>query len=257
MRKLLISAICACIFCSTAALADTIYLRSGKIIQAENVTVTDSKVHFELFGGKMAIDRQLVIRIERNEITAQTGNAMRSSISGTPYRRPTMNNAGSGGEGGGEGDTATDADQRKETLQNFIDIKLQLQRELQFANAQIQTLRSVIYAKAAITSDTSEERTKLQEYETRKQNIEAQINQLTQDARRAGLLPADIRALEQATIATAQTGGQGNTVNLGGQQPGDPRDANVSLIQDTATEDDSRNSDVVLDEKEDDSRSRK
>lgn len=252
MRSLFFKALLLAVLVAAVAQADTIYLKSGKTIPAENVQVTADKVIFNLHGGKMSISKNLVLRIERNDLTFESTGGFRSSISGTPYRNPVSAGADGRRAGGGEGGTDDASSQRADTLQNFINIKLQLQRDLQFAESQIQTLRSVIYAKAAINSDTEEERRRLTEFEQRKQTIEAQLTQLMNEARRGGLLPVDLRELEQASITNQPSNSQNNTITLNSQpaQNKDPRDANIKMIDDDDV-DESRVSGTVLDEEDD------
>jgi len=52
---------------SAVAVADTIYLKNGRVIHTGSVEEVDGKVVFEQFGEKVSIPASVVLRIERDE----------------------------------------------------------------------------------------------------------------------------------------------------------------------------------------------
>lgn len=220
--------------------ADIIYLKNGNRIEVQDAEIKGEMVVFSVFQGQMSIALSAVARVEKTSTAPRADAGLVNSIKGTPaFRTSTSTESGdAAGEVGQESGTNNAA--RQEMLRAYINQRQQLERELRLTNDQIQTLRGTIYAKSAIFSDTAEDRTRLQQFEQRKGEIEDELQQLMNEIRRAGFSPGEMRQ-----ISGSGQNQPGNVTTIGNQSQ-DPRNAKVNWIE--PKESDNRDSDVVLEE---------
>jgi len=198
-RMVLASVICFLIMAPLAT-ADIIYLKNGNVLEVDSAEIRGDFVIFTIFNGQMSINLLAVDRIEKTDTPART-SAISGSV-GTPVSgaAPAGQQTADAQQGAFATETGgTEEEQNKEELvQFYIAQKKQVERENYFYRLQIDTLNSVIYAKAAIFSDTTPERTKIQEMQELIRQNQAKIQQMLRDARTQGLLPGDIRRIEDA-----------------------------------------------------------
>ena len=243
MRAITIIATTILLAVVCTATADIIHLKNGNRIEAEGVRVVGERVAFTVFGGQMSIALTAVERIEKTSRPVSPNAGLRNAVSGTAFRGVT--NPGAAGEGGGSG-----AENTQELVQFYIQQRQQLIKEIRLYDEQVQTLRSVIFAKSAIFEDTEVERKRITELESMKKAAEEKLTGLMNDARQAGLSPGDMRAIEDARAEA------GNAPATSIENQRDRRDANVTWIDINNAEDDRRNSDIVLTEEDEDDKGR-
>jgi hypothetical protein len=249
LRRYIVSVLL--ILCLAAAAgADVIYLKNGNRLEVEGARIDGEQVVFTVFNGTMKIDLAAVERIEKTTGPVAPNAGLRNAIADIP--RPAANSAdGATAPGQEGGDDQSAEDKAAELVEFYKTQKMQLERELKIVDDQIQTLRSVIYAKSSIFSDTTEERSRLTELEQSKRDVEQRLQNLILDARRAGLNPGQIREIENTRPQSSnQTGG--GVTTIGAQR--DSRDANVTMSDPAATSD-HRSSSTVLGEGTDEKRS--
>lgn len=242
-----IAAIGLLVVLGTAPLAaDIIWLKNGNRLEVEAAEVNGERVNFFVFNGRMSIDLSLVARIEKTSEPAAADAGIINGISGRPFA------------GGAQPSTTQLEDQpqnpdeqaneeRKQLVDFYITQRVNLMKEIKFAEEQIQTIRSVIYAKSNIFSDTTEDRARLTEMEQRKRESEDKLQNLLQDARKAGLTPAELRQVEAAKPETAATdpAARPKVSTIGG--PSNTRDSKVTW-SDREADEDRRTSKTVLGE---------
>ena len=100
-------------------------------------------------------------------------------------------------------------------------------REKVILEDQVQTLRSLMYGQASLRNDTTLTRDRLTEAEKRLVDTNKQIASIATDARRAGLLPGDIRVLNNLSPEIDQFG-----ANSKKDTTRDRRNSNVKFIED-------------------------
>lgn len=244
MRKIAVFVATMVLAVVSIAAADIIHLKNGNRIEAEGVRVDGERVVFTVFGGQMSIALTAVDKIEKSSRPIAPNAGLRNAVTGTPFRGATASPAAGGNAEGGP----TPAQNAQELVQFYIQQRQQLLKEVRLYDDQIQTLRSVIFAKSAIFEDTDTERQRIADMEARKKVAEEKLASLMNDARSAGLGPGDLRTIESANP---------NAVNAAAkvENKNDPRDANVTWIDINNAEDDGRSSEVVLTEAEEKGRS--
>jgi hypothetical protein len=231
--------------------ADIIYLKNGNQFEVEDAEIVGEKVVFTVFNGQMEIDLAAVARIERTSTPARPDAGLRNSISGTPFSRGQTSGTSSQREGGTAAN-AEEEERNQELVQFYVAQKQQLQKEIAMYDSQIQTLRSAIYAKAAIFSDTTQDRQNLRQAEEQKRAAEERLQTLMNEAQRSGLTPGDIRKIEDSQYFTPSS----QVSTIGGQEQ-DARDANVSWIDIKEADDDRWSSDVLTEEEDNKEKSEK
>jgi len=196
------------VFAVAPARADIIVLTNGNILHVDDAVEEGEFVVFYIFNGRMAIELAAVERIVKTDTRASepipgvlsASGGIASAAIGGQRSAELLGDAALGSETG-----ATDDRESEELVQFYIQQKQGLEREIYFYEQQIQTLRSVIYANSAIFSDTSEQRRQLAEMEEQLRESEDRLNQLVDDARRAGLSPGDLRTIMDATFIPEET----------------------------------------------------
>ena len=241
MQRIVIIATTILLAVVCTAAADIIHLKNGNRIEAEGVRVVGERVLFTVFGGQMSIHLTAIERIEKSSRPVAANAGLRNAVSGTAFRGVQSAVSGEGGN--------SQAQNTQELVAFYVQQRQQLIKEIRLYDEQIQTLRSVIFAKAAIFEDTNTERQRITDLENMKKVAEEKLTGLMNDARKAGLGPGDLRAIEDARA----DGANASTTSIENQR--DPRDANVTWIDINNTEEDGRSSEVVLGEEDDDERS--
>lgn len=193
------SAIFLC-FLSCLAHADIIYLRNGNSLEVNDAEIKGEFVVFSFGSGTVAIELSAVERIEKTQAPARGIASLRGTIGGITATAMGGQRPGDTvtSDLGAESQSEQEDQGNNEIIQFFISQKLQIERENFFFRQQINTLNSVIYAKAAIFSDTSRERQRIITLEEQINRNQERIEQLYSDARQQGLLPGDIRQIEDA-----------------------------------------------------------
>lgn len=236
-------------FCAVSlASADLIFLKKGKTIEVDNVKIVGDKVTFTVFNGRMSIALSAVARIEKTSIPARADAGLVNTISGQPYSSGITSSGAGSGNTEATGSNPNEDREKEGLIAAYIKQKQQMEKELQFYKDQIQILRSVIYAKVAIFSDTEQDRANLKLAETKKAELETRLNSLLEEARRAGLDPGDIRRISGARTTTPGTGGQ---ITFVGDDGKIKRDANINWIN-IDDDDKDRYSKTTLEEEQDD-----
>ena len=238
MKRMALALVVCAVFAVATARADIIVLTNGNILHVDDAVEEGEFVVFFIFNGRMAIELTAVERIVKTDTRGSepipgvlsAGGGIASATIGGQRSAELLGDAASGSETG-----ATDNRESEELVQFYIQQKQGLEREIYFYELQIQTLRSVIYSNSAIFSDTSEQRRQLAEMEEQLRQSEEGLNQLVDDARRAGLSPGDLRTIMDATFTPEETASR---------EVSDEYDAR------------GRRSDLVIGEEENDSRSR-
>jgi hypothetical protein len=199
LRTVLVSVICLLVW-GPPANADIIYLKNGNVLEVDSAEVKGEFVVFSIFNGTMSIDLLAVERIEKSERAA--GNTRLTGSIGGPVTGESQSGqqtaAAQGLLGSETGTAEEEANAKEQMIQFYIAQKQQIERENYFYRQQIDTLNSVIYAKAVIFSDTTPERDKIQQMEGLIRQNDEKIQQLLTDARTQNLLPGDIRRIEDA-----------------------------------------------------------
>jgi len=194
-RAVSIAGICLLVAASFAA-ADIIYLKNGNILEVGSTEIQGDYVIFTIFNGRMSIDLQAVERIEKTA-TPPSSARLAGGVGGPVSGAATVARRTSGDMPSDAG-SAESREDNEQLIQFYIAQKIQLEREIYFYRQQIDTLNSVIYAKANIFSDTTPERKKIRDMEEQIRQGEAKIRQIYEDARVQGLLPGEIRRIEDA-----------------------------------------------------------
>lgn len=226
--------------------ADVIYLKNGNRIEVEGAEIKDDMVVFTVFQGQMSIALSAVARVEKTSTAPRADAGLVNSIKGAPAFGGTTEDAGNANAEAGGQDAAGGNSNRQELLRAYIDQKQQFERELKSIDGQIQTLRSSIYAKSAIFSDTTEDRAQVQQLEQRKTELEGQLKQLMEEIRKAGFTPGEMRQINSS--AAGGQAAKSNVTTIGGQTQ-DSRDAKTTWIKPDESTD--RDSNVVLGEEKD------
>ncbi len=201
-RTVVASVICLLV-AAPFATADIIYLKNGNVLEVDSAEIKGDFVIFTIFNGQMSIDLLAVDRIEKTDTPARTSaisGSIGTPVSGTVATGQQTASAEQGGLGAEAGGTEDEQNQ-EELVQFYIAQKMQVERENYFYRQQIDTLNSVIYAKAAIFSDTTPEREKIRGMQELIRQNQQKIEQMLRDARTQGLLPGDIRRIEDAKFA--------------------------------------------------------
>ena len=188
---------------SLPAAADYIHLKNGKVLQVANAEVKGDFVVFNYGNGTMSIELVAVSKIEKTNDNPENMPVLSSGVSssGPPVRsgqgaRPMINPIAGSGETGQPG--SDEQNPNEDLIQYYIQQKQQLEVQIAMAQEQIKTLNSVIYAKAAIFSDTTKERNRIAEFERQINEANDRLEQIYRNARRDGLSPGEIRRIEDA-----------------------------------------------------------
>jgi uncharacterized protein (UPF0335 family) len=228
---------------SMAAMADVIYLKSGRTLEVDNAKIDGDKVVFTVFNGRMSIARSAVVKIVKTETKAHPRAGLRETI-GQPrftqaasQRKSSLNNS----EGGDEENPLDEA------KKHYIDKRKRLLKEMRFATEQVKTLQSTIFAKSAINASTTQDRARLLKFQRQAKELQAEIEEIPFEARRAGLDPGAIRDIENTRLEDDDQNADADGTVIGGIEEKDPRNADVDM-SDEGVDDASRNSKTELKE---------
>ena len=230
-------------FFSIGAMADIIYLKSGRTLEVDNARVDGDKVVFTVFNGKMSIARSAVVKIVKTETKAPARAGLRDTVgparfsqASTKLKSPLAN-----GEGDGENNPLDEA------KKHYIDKRKRLLKELRFATENIKTLQSTIFAKSAINASTTQDRARLLKFQRQAKELQAEIEEIPFEARRAGLDPGAIRDIENTRLEDDDQNGDVDDTVIAATEKKDPRNADVEM-SDEGVDDPSRNSKTELKE---------
>lgn len=186
---------------ATASLADTIYLKNGRVIHTSTVRVEGDKVEFLQYGGWVVVPRSIVDRVEQNE---------RGSPEASPARQPAADEttdtgdetggeeqegqegAGSGQEaqqaGEGEGEEGEEEDQPppEETRAYWRELLRPLFSQMDRIEAELERFRPL-----ASTSPAAAVR--VERLESEVAEFQEQVDAIRQRARRLGVPPGWVR----------------------------------------------------------------
>jgi hypothetical protein len=219
MKRLLVTSLVFLLLASSVAIADIVILKNGKRLEVTSAKIEGDFVTFMVFKGHMKISMKSV----REVIHTDTPPAANAGLPISPVSTAPVANSG-GNEGGNEGEEPQDENGEKaseQLLQSFLDRKVRLLNDKMRYENQIQTLSNQIFTLATQRKDSASARLKKEETMKLLDGVVNQIMNISGEARRAGLLPGDIRILDD-TVATSNVEGAGSST-APATRPGDSK----------------------------------
>lgn len=197
-RILLVLVGCALIgVLATSAAADTIYMKNGRVIRTSEARIEGDRVIFLQYGGEVAIPLSLVDRVEANEARGPQGTA----ISRPTQQVPAAGTQGDQGESqqaetGGEEEVPPE--QTREYWQERINTIAAERTELEDSMVELRREeRAFLFSQRS----TAETRRKIDEAQTRLQELDQELVDLKAEARRLKVPPGWLRIREQGGAA--------------------------------------------------------
>ncbi len=175
-----------------AALADTIYLKNGRVIHTPRAKQVGEKVEFEQFGETVSIPAAIVLRIERDERGEDP--ALPPVLPAAPGGAPAETEPSEESEAG-EGEEVPP----ESTPEYWRDRILSIRREKAEIDANIVVLRREERAFLFSKRSTAETRAKIEAAQERDEELDQELADLRREARRLGVPPGWLRVTDQTT----------------------------------------------------------
>lgn len=181
---------------ATAAFADTIFMKNGRVIRTGKVRVEGDRVMFRQFGGEVAIPMTLVDRIEADDY---------GEPEATPAARPTA--APTTGAQPDQADAA-DADQTPpEFTRDYWQGRIRtIMAEREQLNMRIEELRRQERAFLFSHRSTAGTRVQIEDVETSLAELDQEERDVRAEARRLNIPPGWLRVTETRPGPTGQQG---------------------------------------------------
>lgn len=175
---------------SGVAVADTIYLKNGRVIHTASAKQVGEKIEFEQFGQTVSIPASVVLRIERDE---------RAEAPALPTASPPL----AGGQAQ-EGDSADDVGEEPQLPPEsdpdyWRDRILSIRHEQAEIQENMVALRREERAFTFSKHSTTEIRVRIEAAQARDKELDQELIDLRRDARRLGVPPGWLRVREQTT----------------------------------------------------------
>jgi len=191
---------------AATAVADTIYLKNGRVIRTSEVRVEGDKVHFRQYTGMVAIPMSIVDRIEEDEMT---GPEARQATRSTPRADEAASTEEGADEAAGteEGDgEGVPPEETREYWQERVSANAAERQQLEET---LERLRREERAFLFSQRSTAETRRQIEETQQRLDELDQEMEEIRQEARQQGVPPGWLRV--QETSGAGGTPGEGGT----------------------------------------------
>ncbi|NKB90148.1 MAG: hypothetical protein GKS06_18230 [Acidobacteria bacterium] len=185
----------------SAAAADRIYLKNGRVIRTSSARMVGDRVEFIQFGQQATIAADLVLRIEKDETEPEPeipapNTPPRTEESGEPSEPPESDSETSDDA---EGDEPEDAVAPEQTQEYWRERVLSIGREKDEIAERIKELRREERAFLFSHRSTAETRQKIEAAQARDKELDQDLVDLRREARRLGIPPGWLRVRPSAT----------------------------------------------------------
>jgi len=184
----------------TAAVADTIYLKNGRMIRTSTVRVEGDQIHFIQYGGKVSLPMSLVDRIVEDANTEPAATPPPAVPVADPAATPDPN---------APADPEEDVPE-EQTREFWQDRVRANEAEKEQVRLQIEDLRRTERAFLFSHRSTAETRASIEAAEARLDELDQETSDLQADARTQGVPPGWLR------LAPGGGGGPGGPGGSGG-----------------------------------------
>jgi uncharacterized membrane protein YgcG len=191
---------------ATAAVADTIYLKNGRQIRSSQVRIEGDRVLFIQYGGEVALPMSIVDRIEQDASVGPSATPPPPPEATQPEENPDQPAAGDEG-----------ADVPPEQTRDYWQEQVRsIEAEREQVNLQIEDLRRQERAFLFSHRSTAETRQSIEAAQQRLTELDQEMTDLQNEARRQGVPPGWLRLEPGGGEGGGGEGGSGGSGGSGG-----------------------------------------